>query len=337
MIKGLGAHIKMTREASIASVTVAYNSAEALRKQLDALQRQNRPLKEIIVVDNGSKDSTVGMIRSEYPQVTVLELGENLGIGAALAAGLSYAALDKKYDWTWLLDQDSIPESNSIEHLLHGYSLGEQQGKRIGAVACFPAHGESGQSYPGLIWRERLMPPSPSVLQQSIWFVDATISSGTMVRRDVVEAVGLPRSDFFMDLVDVEYCLRIRSAGFEIAIVRDSILHHTVGTPQTFQFLGYKKAWNDHAPWREYYISRNHTYIVWHRYPNFRSKMFMLMRLLHHGMAILFFSQRRVASFVMMLKGFFDGRSGRLGRRFSDGTNDGSRATAVALSHTVKS
>jgi GT2 family glycosyltransferase len=327
----------MTTEWSIASVTIAYNSAETLRKQLNALQRQNRPLKEIIVVDNGSKDSTVGMIRSEYPQVTVLELGENLGIGAALAAGLSYAALEKKYDWTWILDQDSLPESNSVEHLLRGYSLTEQKGRKVGVVACFPVHRGSGLSYPGLFWRGRLVPPPAAVLRQPIWFVDATISSGTMVRRDVVEAVGLPRSDFFMDLVDVEYCLRIRRYGYEIAIVRDSILHHTIGTPQTFQFLGYKKAWNDHAPWREYYISRNHTYIVWHRYPNFRSKMFMLMRLVHHGMGILFFSQHRVASFAMMLKGFFDGRAGRLGRRFFDGASDGSRATAVALSHTVKS
>lgn len=326
----------MTNGWSIASVTVAYNAAQVLPKQLDALLRQSRTLEEIIVVDNGSKDSTVEMIRNQYPQVTILELRENLGVGGAFAAGLSYAALQKKHDWVWLLDEDGVPASDAAEQLLRGYALSEQQGRKAAVLACLPAHAQSGLSYPGLLWQERLVPPPVEVLKQPIWFVDATISSGTMVRRDAVEAVGLPRADFFMDFVDFEYCLRLRRHGYEIAVVRDSVLDHTLGTPRTFQFLGYKKAWSDHAPWREYYISRNHTYVVWHFYPHLKSRIFMLMRLARHGAAILLFSEHRLANFQMMVRGFLDGRAGRLGIRFLDSTSRGTETTAVDPFHLAK-
>lgn len=308
----------MTKDCSIVSVTVTYNGAHGLPKHLDALLRQSRPLEEIIVVDNGSEDSTVETIRNQFPQVIVLEMGKNLGVGGALAAGLSYAALEKKHDWVWLLDQDSAPADEALEQLLCGYVLSEQQRKAAAVLACLPTHGESGLSYPGLLWRDRLVLPPAEVLQQPIWFVDAAISSGTMIRRDVVEAAGLPRTDFFIDLVDFEYCLRIRRQGYQIAIVRDSVLHHTLGTPRTFEFLGHKKAWSDHASWREYYISRNHTYLVWHLYPNLRSKLFMLLRLVRHGAAMVLFSKHGLASIRMMLRGFWDGRRGRLGIRFTD-------------------
>lgn len=317
----------MKKECSIASVTVAYNAAQALPEHLTALLRQSRLLDEIIVVDNGSEDSTVETIRNEFPQVTVLEMGKNLGVGGAFSAGLLYATRDKKHDWVWLLDEDGVPESDAVEQLLRGYTLSEEQGKKAGVLTCVPTHAESGLSYPGLLWKDRLLLPPAEVLQQPIWFVDAAISSGTMVSRNVVETVGLPRADFFMDFVDFEYSLRIRRHGYEICVVRDSILRHTLGTPRTFEFLGYKKAWSDHASWREYYISRNYTYVAWHLYPNPRSKLFMLMRLVRNGTAMLLFSEHGLESLHMMLRGFFDGRAGRLGIRFLGSTP---RGTATA-------
>jgi rhamnosyltransferase len=140
-----------------------------------------------------------------------------------------------------------------------------------------------------------------------------------------------------MDFVDIEYCLRIRRHGYEIAMVRDSVLHHTLGTPRVFQFLGYKKAWSDHAPWRQYYIIRNHTYVVWQSYPRLASKLLMLARLASHGMASLLFSENRLESLRMMLLGFLDGRAGRLGIRFLDDKTNMNRPKTEGSIHVTKS
>jgi GT2 family glycosyltransferase len=59
----------MAQKLSIASVTVAYNAAHLLLQQLDALQRQSRPLDEIVVVNNASADSTLRILpQSVEPQ-----------------------------------------------------------------------------------------------------------------------------------------------------------------------------------------------------------------------------------------------------------------------------
>jgi GT2 family glycosyltransferase len=320
----------MKPDWSIASVTVTYNAAEVLRKHLDLLLCQSRPINEIIVVDNGSQDSTVEILHTEYPSVAIFELRENLGIGAALAAGLSYAALDKKHDWTWLLDQDSLPESNALDELVRGYSMSAQRFGNTGVVASLPKEEETEISYPGLHWRGRFVAPSAEMCQQPVWFVDATISSGTMIGREVVQNAGLPRADFFMDFVDFEYNLRIRSHGYQIAIVRDSVLHHTIGTPRAVRLFGFTKTWSAHAPWREYYYSRNYTYLVWHIYPQVKSKFFLLLGLVRHGTASLFFGERKFESLYMMLIGFFDGLQGRLGLRFLDDTPRGASTQFAA-------
>jgi rhamnosyltransferase len=306
----------MSKSPLIASITVATNAAAVLPKQIDALLRQSRSVDEVIVVDNGSTDETVVMLRNRYPKVTIIELGRNLGVGGALAAGLSYALLEKKHDWAWLLDDDSVPQDDAVEKLLSGYDLSRSLDQEAAVVAAVPFTSETQEVYPGLLWRERFVTPTASVVREPIWFVDATISSGTMIRRDVVENVGLPRSDFFMDFVDFEYSLRIRRQGYRICMVRDSILLHTIGTPRVFQFLGYKRAWSDHAPWRQYYIMRNHAYVIWNSYPKLRPKLYLVGRLLQHGAAILCFSEHKKESFSMMIRGFRDGLLGRLGARF---------------------
>src|SRR6476646_8871315 len=92
--------------ASVASITVAHNGACALPRHIDALLEQRRPLEEIIVVDNASVDETSALLAARYPHVTVLRMSENVGVGGALAAGLAYAAQEKKHDWIWMFDQD---------------------------------------------------------------------------------------------------------------------------------------------------------------------------------------------------------------------------------------
>ena len=94
---------------SIASITTAYNAAHRLPRQIDALLRQTRALQEIVVVDNGSTDGTSAMLAERYPQVTVLRLSSNAGAAGGWAAGLTYTALEKRHDWIWNFDDDSVP------------------------------------------------------------------------------------------------------------------------------------------------------------------------------------------------------------------------------------
>lgn len=307
----------MLRERiSIASVTVAYNGAGVLAAHVDALKRQSRVLDEIVLVNNASTDGTLALLTKQFPEVTVLNQPVNSGVGGGYAAGLAYAALSKKYEWVWMLDQDSIPAEDGLERLVAGLQELGDAALQTAILAPIGVNGETKLVYPLLFWRNGLHQVSAEGKTDEIIFVDSVISSGTLIRREAVEKVGLPRADFFMDFVDHEYCLRLRRFGYGIAVVASSRLEHTLGDPRTVRLFGSSKSWTYHPPWRQYYMLRNEIFTAWHCYPNWRTKYFTLRRLLYEAAYKLLFGGRRLAYLAMIYHGFRDGVRGRLGIRF---------------------
>jgi GT2 family glycosyltransferase len=307
----------MMNEVSIASVTVAYNGADVLARHVDALKRQTRAIDEIIVVNNASTDKTLDLLGTKYPEVTVLNEIVNGGVGGGFAAGLAYAVLKKKHDWVWLFDKDSIPSEDGLEKLLSGLQRldGISENTAILAPVCMASQGE--RTCPGLVWRDGHIVPVAGNPSKHFTLVDLVISSGSLIRKEAIESVGLPRADFFMDFVDYEHCLRLKRHGFNIAVIEDSILHHTLGEPANFQILGRTKHWTDHAPWREYYKTRNEIYTTWYYFPEWKIRALTVYRLARHTVLLLVFGKRRLACLSMIGRGFLDGLKGRLGIRFT--------------------
>lgn len=301
---------------SVASVTVTYNAVQVLPRQIEALLRQTHPLREIVVVDNASSDGTGTMLAELYPQVTVLRMPENLGAAGGWAAGLSYAAIEKGYDWVWTFDQDSVPESNALANLLaEGYEL-DGVTHKIGMLVPMPFHRETGRQYPPILWRDGFLKPGAQRMSEPVWFADIAIASGSLVRKEVVCEIGVPRADFFMDICDFEYCLRIRSRGYKIAVINHAEISHEIGNSRNINLPFYKRFWMNQPPWREYYIGRNLTYLAWRLYPNLATKISIARYLAVHVAGVLLFSSNGAACVIRMTQGFWDGLRGRLGVRF---------------------
>jgi len=301
---------------SIASVTIAYNGAKILPRQMDALLGQARALQEIIVVDNASTDGTSAMLAERYPQVTVLRMKENVGAAGAWARGLSYAALEKQHEWVWSFDDDSVPNAFVLANLLDG--IGSLNGTQadVGMVAPMPVHQKSGTCYPPLLWQNGFVKPSVNYMQNPLWFADLIIASGCLVRGELVGKIGLPRADFFMDFFDYEYSLRARLNGYKIAVVPSARLDHEIGNARKV-WAGRSRLWTSYAPWREYYNSRNIAYAGWHLYPTSETKRFVLGHLARHAGAVLLFSPKKTACLRKMAQGFWDGCQAKLGIRFT--------------------
>jgi rhamnopyranosyl-N-acetylglucosaminyl-diphospho-decaprenol beta-1,3/1,4-galactofuranosyltransferase len=214
---------------SIASVTTARNAKNRLPRQLDALARQSFPLQEVVVVDDQSGDGTGAMLAERYPEVTVIRTAENLGAAGAWAVGLAYAALQKRHDWVWTFDDDTVPNDDALKTLIQANESIRETENKVGMLTALPIHEGTQTLYSPLLWREGFFKPPAAVFDEQIWFADLAIASGCMVRRDVVEQIGLPRADFFMDFADFEYCLRARSRGYKIAVVSRSKVSHQIG------------------------------------------------------------------------------------------------------------
>ncbi len=304
----------MTKRVTVASVTLAYNGAATLPRQLDALKNQTRKLDEIVVVNNASADDTLSLLADSYPDVTVLNLPENRGVGGGYSAGLSYTL--ERYDWTWFLDGDSVPPPDTLEQLLEGlHSLGDEQ-HDIAIVAPVCVNSQTGGVYPGVLWQNGWLYTDDSALTHPVVFVDSVISSGTLLRHAAAKQVGPPRADYFIDFVDHEYCFRLRRAGHRIAMITKSRMTHTIGQPRRIHFLGLRKQWVDHPAWREYYMARNSTFTIWQYFPDWRSKASILRQLVYHMFEILLFGTRKLLRFRMIFQGLRDAIAGRLGVRY---------------------
>ena len=97
------------------------DGAAHLRRALASLRAQTRPL-DVVVVDNGSRDDSAAMVREEFPEVALLELGENVGFGPAL----NRAVAEHSGDPLILLNNDAECEPCFVEALLDALA-GEAQ------------------------------------------------------------------------------------------------------------------------------------------------------------------------------------------------------------------
>jgi GT2 family glycosyltransferase len=98
-----------------------YNGSERIARALTSLREQSRPL-DVVVVDNGSSDGSLELLREQFPEVTVLALERNLGFGPAL----NRAVAEHRADPLILLNDDAAAEPRFVEALLDAAAEGVQ-------------------------------------------------------------------------------------------------------------------------------------------------------------------------------------------------------------------
>ncbi|GAA3238903.1 glycosyltransferase [Actinocorallia longicatena] len=100
----------------IVAVVATRNRRELLAECLTGVLDQTAQPDAIVVVDGCSGDGTAAMVRTEFPDVTLLELPEDRGPAGAFTAGIALA-LKLGAAWIWLLDDDALPEATALEAL----------------------------------------------------------------------------------------------------------------------------------------------------------------------------------------------------------------------------
>lgn len=97
-------------------IIVTYNASEWLKYCLSSIPSEDSPVKGL-VIDNGSADNTVEIIRNDYPHIELIENNKNLGFGAANNIGFRYA-IENGYDYVYLLNQDAWINPDDILKLI---------------------------------------------------------------------------------------------------------------------------------------------------------------------------------------------------------------------------
>src|SRR5712691_2717467 len=101
----------------VAVVVLTWNGEDDTLACLASLGRVEYDNLSVVVVDNGSADRTVLRVRTEFPEVAVLETGANLGFAAGNNVGIQHA-LDRGAEYVFLLNNDTEVDPELIRHLV---------------------------------------------------------------------------------------------------------------------------------------------------------------------------------------------------------------------------
>lgn len=298
----------------VVAVVVTFNpAADTLEAQLLALRQQ---VACVILVDNGSRDEVMAVIRAlaERQACHLLSLGENVGIGAAQNRGIE-AALAQQADYVLLMDHDSVPFDDMVVRLVDADRELRSDGVAVAAVA--PTTVDKRNGITGKFVRLEGWSVQRHCGEDSGAFIEADflIASGTLIRRDVLAHAGLMDESYFIDHVDTEWCFRARHLGGHLFGVDGARLYHELGDSVRRVWLGRWRNVFVHSPMRDYYAFRNTILMIRGTPMPFAWKLHFLYRLCQFvvcfGLGIAPRLRRLKCMGVGLLHGFA-GKSGRM-------------------------
>lgn len=270
-------------------VIVTYNKAQQLEALLSGLAVQTLKPNEVIVIDNASDDNTAEVVARSCIPVRYVHNSANLGSAGGFKDGMRLAC--KSNDFIWVLDDDVRVAPSALEMAVAGME-GLIPSGNVGAVrswgksvCTFNTPKKTG----GFAWR------------------------GTLFRREAVEAIGLPRSDYFLYGEDMEYSWRMVKKGYSIYWIPNSLVIEDPTTAKMKLNLFGNQRIIHKDPYRLYYANRNQINVLL----EYRDIKGIVTTLLYSIKAILLFgiierchSFERIKAIIL---GMWDGFNGRLG------------------------
>jgi len=283
---------------SVCAVIVSYNPSLDVLGNIATLRSQ---VSSIVVVDNGSSEKHLAMLRGGRSQCgfELIENGANLGIAAALNIGVREVGA-KGFDWAALFDQDSRVEPGFINSMLDACRTAPNP-SQVGIVCPTYLDTSTGMVFP--------------IQLSKAGEVLSAMTSGSLIPVQLFDRIGTFNEPLFIDYVDIEFCARTRRAGYRIVQSR-AVLHHSLGRITRHRLFGRWFATTNHSATRRYYITRNRCWVLWQFMGDWSWSPREFHSALRDTIKVFLVEQDRPAKLKHMMLGFADALRGRMGKRF---------------------
>ena len=220
---------------SVSVIVVAYNALPWLERCLESVAGH-----ELIVVDHGSTDGTLELVRERFPHARVIE-EENRGLGAGLNTGMRAAS----GEYFLLLNSDAWAIGDAVDELVGfaetqpgaavvGPRLRNPDGSLQRSVRGFPTPWRIATEYlflrklaPGSRWLNAFY--AGEFAHDEVREAEFLMGACLLVRREAVDAVGLFDEDFFMFSEETDWCFRFRAAGWKVLFYPGAEFVHVGG------------------------------------------------------------------------------------------------------------
>jgi len=230
-------------EIQLSIIIVTHNAKDFLRNCLKSVFEKIKNLSfEVLVVDNASSDGTFEMLKNEFPQVKVIFSKENLGFAKAN----NLAIKEAKGKYIFLLNPDTILLDENFEKLIDF----AQKNPDVGAIGpkvlnsdltiqhqCKRGFPTPWNIFCYLSGLAKIFPKSKIFAgylltyldTEKIQGVDSLSGCAMVVKREVIEKVGMMDEDYYLYGDDLDWCYRIKSAGWKVVYFPETKIIHYGG------------------------------------------------------------------------------------------------------------
>ena len=216
-------------EPKVIIIILNWNGLTDTLECLNSLAKSSYRPTKIVVVDNGSTDHSAEIISKTYPQVDVLCNSKNEGFCKGNNIGIRYA-LERGAEYVWLLNNDTEVEVNTLERLIEAaessseiglvspiiHYFGEKTKVQFAGsyidIDTFDIHYPENKESAGAVFQT-----GPSVL---LW------ATALLIKKSVIEKIGLLEERFFAYWEDTEYSLRSLKSGHRNVVCATARVYH---------------------------------------------------------------------------------------------------------------
>lgn len=208
-----------------------WNRREDTLRCLGSLRRMTYPNFRLLLVDNGSNDGTLAAVAARFPEVECITNGENLGFAAGCNVGLRHA-LAQGADFVFIANNDTTVAPDMLDELVIAAAPSD-----VGMVAPLIYY----EAEPKRIWsagagrnpltlemRGNLRGQMDADTWPEVVEREYLVGCGLLIRRELIERVGLFDPRFFMYYEDLDLCLRARRAGSRLVLAPRARMWHRV-------------------------------------------------------------------------------------------------------------
>ncbi len=219
----------------VSVVILTWNSVSAIESCLTALPAGLTVSHEVIVVDNGSQDQTLTVLRSRFPHVQLVENQSNRGVAPARNQGIRCA----RGEYILLLDDDTIVHPAALDQLVQlldsrpeiglcGPKLVDAEGRLCLSCRLFPTLLDKlGRRFPSALTRRAVQRAElADWTHDTLRPVDYMIGACQLIRRRALEEVGPLDERIFYGPEDIDLCLRMHQAGWQVVYQPAAVVTH---------------------------------------------------------------------------------------------------------------
>ena len=213
----------------VISVVLNFNRREDTLECLTSLEENSYKNHKIILLDNELSDGSVEAVKAKFTNVFIIQLEENLGYAGNNNVGIQ-EAIRQGADWVFVLNEDTVLDKECISQLV---SVGESD-PSIGIIGPLVYHhnepeiiqtagGRMDRYYRG--WHQGEDELDRGQYQEP-YPVEWISGCGIMVRRSVIDQIGLIDARFFYYVEEFEWCIRAQENKWKIILVPAAKIWH---------------------------------------------------------------------------------------------------------------